>query len=406
MKKAEKSLNADYTLLQTAYWAMNSVIFCFSVIFLQYKGYSNYEIGIVFALGNIVGFVLQPAVAGYVDKSRKVALIRCIRVTAALSAALMLAVLAMPERCMMLTCAYVLLVAGTTLLTPLCTSLCFYAESWGYSISFSRARAVGSLAYSACAIVLGRLVYQMNENAIPLLYIACSAMLCVMSMVFSVKERPHRAGLLPAENDAASEKASSLIEFAKENKLFMVFLAGTAVMFFTHALIGNFMIEFIRSIGGDSADLGNVLAFMTMVEVPVMLLFSRLTRHFRCSALLRFSVIMFTVKELMIYLAPSIAALYAAESLQAFSFALFIPASVRYVDEVIAKRNAVKGQALVTAMLTLGSIFASYIGGLLLDTSTPEFTLLVGVIISAVGTLMLLMSIQTTGAPKKDIGTR
>ena len=47
-------------------------------------------------------------------------------------------------------------------------------------------------------------------------------------------------------------------------------------------------------------------------------------------------------------------------------------------------------------MMTLGSIFASYIGGLLLDTSTPKFTLLVGVIVSAVGTLIMLGAIQPT----------
>ena len=135
---------------------------------------------------------------------------------------------------------------------------------------------------------------------------------------------------------------------------------------------------------------------MTVVEVPVMLLFPRLTRRFRCSSLLRFAVIMFTVKELLIYLAPNLAVLYAAELLQAFSFAIFVPASVRYVDEVIVKRNAVKGQAFVTAMITLGSIFASYLGGLLLDNSSPSFTLLTGVIVSAAGTLVMLFAIQKT----------
>ena len=47
-------------------------------------------------------------------------------------------------------------------------------------------------------------------------------------------------------------------------------------------------------------------------------------------------------------------------------------------------------------MITLGSIFASYIGGLLLDTSTPKYTLLIGVIVSVAGTLIMLGAIQTT----------
>ena len=47
-------------------------------------------------------------------------------------------------------------------------------------------------------------------------------------------------------------------------------------------------------------------------------------------------------------------------------------------------------------MITLGSIFASYIGGLLLDNSSPSFTLLTGVIVSAAGTLVMLFAIQKT----------
>lgn len=395
MKSTEKKLNIDYAALQAVYWTLNAVIFCFTTVFLQFKGYSNYEVGIIFALGNIFGFVLQPLVAGYVDRSRKKALLGCIRITAALSLLLMLAVLMLPENCLPLTAAYVILLAGNMLLQPLCTSLCFYLESWGCRVNFSVARAAGSFAYSLCTVALGALVQSVSENSVPVVYIVFSLILGLLTLLFSTKEAKQRPSG-EASSDAGTEKPGGLAEFVRENKRFTLFLAGTALVYFTHALIGNFMIEFIRDIGGDSSDLGNVLAFMTLTEVPVMLLFSRMTRRWRCSSLLRFSVIMFTVKELLIYLAPSVAFLYVAELLQAGSFAIFIPASVRYVDEVIVKRNAVKGQASVTAMMALGSIFASYFGGLLLDSSSPSFTLLVGVIVSAVGTLVMLFAIQTT----------
>lgn len=395
MNKTEKKLNFDYSLLHLFYWALSAIIFCFTTVYLQSKDYSNYEIGIVFALGNIVGFVLQPTVAGYIDRSQKRTLIKCIRITAMLSVLLMLAVYLLPENCLPLTGAYVLLLAGNTLLSPLCTSLSFYIESWGHKIVFSRARAVGSLAYSLCSMALGVLVQRVSAGAVPISYIVFSIAMGLLTISFSRSEKL-LGSTARTDEHRSGEKPSGLLEFARENKRFMIFLFGTAVMYFTHAMIGNFMIEFIRSIGGDSTDLGNVLAFMTIMEVPVMLLFARLTEKFRCSTLLRFSVIMFTVKELMIYLAPSVGFLYAAVAFQGLSFALFIPASVRYVDEVIVKRNAVKGQAFVTSMLALGSIFASYIGGLLLDATTPKFTLLVGVIISAVGTFILLASIQTT----------
>lgn len=396
MNLSEKKLNIYYSFLQIAYWVTSAVVFCFTTVFLQFRGYSNYEIGIVFAVGNIIGFVSQPLIAGYIDRSNRRTLLRCIRITAVLSALLMLAVYLLPSGSVSLIGVYALLVAGNTLLNPLCISLSFYIESWGCGINFSRARALGSLSYAVCNVILGMLVQRVSENAVPTAFILFSSLLGLATLLFVPVDRAHRIAAPERRMQSVSEKPSGLLEFARENKRFMLFLLGTATLYFTHGMIGNFMIEFIRSIGGGSEDMGNVLAFMTVVEVPVMLLFGRLTQRFRCSSLLRFAVIMFTVKELMIYLASSLPALYAAEALQAFSFALFVPASVRYVDEVIAKHNAVKGQAFVTSMMTLGSIFASYIGGLLLDTSTPGFTLLVGVIVSAVGTLIMLGAIQTT----------
>lgn len=397
MNLSEKKLNIYYSFLQIAYWVTSAVVFCFTTVFLQFRGYSNYEIGIVFAVGNIIGFVSQPLIAGYIDRSDRRTLLRCIRITAVLAVLLMLAVYFLPSGSISLIGVYALLVAGNTLLNPLCISLSFYIESWGCGINFSRARALGSLSYAVCNVILGMLVQRVSENAVPTAFILFSSLLGLATLLFVPVDRAHRIAAPERSMQSASEKPSGLLEFARENKRFMLFLLGTATLYFTHGMIGNFMIEFIRSIGGGSEDMGNVLAFMTVVEVPVMLLFGRLTQRFRCSSLLRFAVIMFTVKELMIYLASSLPALYAAEALQAFSFALFVPASVRYVDEVIAKHNAVKGQAFVTPMMTLGSIFASYIGGLLLDTSTPGFTLLVGVIVSAVGTLIMLGAIQTTG---------
>lgn len=396
MNLSEKKLNIYYSFLQIAYWVTSAVVFCFTTVFLQFRGYSNYEIGIVFAVGNIIGFVSQPLIAGYIDRSDRRTLLRCIRITAVLAVLLMLAVYFLPSGSISLIGVYALLVAGNTLLNPLCISLSFYIESWGCGINFSRARALGSLSYAACNVILGMLVQRVSENAVPTAFILFSSLLGLATLLFVPVDRAHRIAAPERRMQSASEKPSGLLEFARENKRFILFLLGTATLYFTHGMIGNFMIEFIRSIGGGSEDMGNVLAFMTVVEVPVMLLFGRLTQRFRCSSLLRFAVIMFTVKELMIYLASSLPALYAAEALQAFSFALFVPASVRYVDEVIAKHNAVKGQAFVTSMMTLGSIFASYIGGLLLDTSTPGFTLLVGVIVSAVGTLIMLGAIQTT----------
>ena len=387
-----KNYNIRYFLMQGCYWALSGIIFGFTTVYLQEKQYTNYQIGIIFAMGNIFGFVAQPLIAVHIDKSRSTALLRYILSTAAISLVLMLGVLFMPSACLPLSVAFVLLIGGNILLQPLCISLCFYLETFGSKINFSAARAVGSLSYGLATVVLGLLVERVSASAVPLSYIIITALFGALALSYTLGAKPREITKEAAVE--VSEKPSGIFEFLKENKRFTFFLLGTSLLYFTHSLLGNFMIEFVRNVGGDSSDMGNILAFMTLSEIPAMLLFSKLSRRFSCSALLRFAVIMFTLKELMIYLAGSVAMFYAAEALQALSFAIFVPASVRYADEIIEKRNSTKGQTFITAVISMASIFASIIGGILLDGAGAKAALLVGVLVSAAGTFVMMFAIQ------------
>ena len=387
-----KNNNIRYFLMQGCYWALSGIIFGFTTVYLQEKQYTNYQIGIIFAMGNIFGFVAQPLIAVHIDKSRSTALLRYILSTAAISLVLMLGVLFMPSACLPLSAAFVLLIGGNILLQPLCISLCFYLETFGSKINFSAARAVGSLSYGLATVVLGLLVERVSASAVPLSYIIITALFGALALSYTLGAMPRE--ITKGAAVEVSEKPSGIFEFLKENKRFTFFLLGTSLLYFTHSLLGNFMIEFVRNVGGDSSDMGSILAFMTLSEIPAMLLFSKLSRRFSCSALLRFAVIMFTLKELMIYLAGSVAMFYAAEALQALSFAIFVPASVRYADEVIEKRNSTKGQTFITAVISMASIFASIIGGILLDGAGAKAALLVGVLVSAAGTFVMMFAIQ------------
>ena len=196
MNLSEKKLNIYYSFLQIAYWVTSAVVFCFTTVFLQFRGYSNYEIGIVFAVGNIIGFVSQPLIAGYIDRSDRRTLLRCIRITAVLAVLLMLAVYFLPSGSISLIGVYALLVAGNTLLNPLCISLSFYIESWGCGINFSRARALGSLSFAVCNVILGMLVQRVSENAVPTAFILFSSLLGLATLLFVPVEYISSARLL------------------------------------------------------------------------------------------------------------------------------------------------------------------------------------------------------------------
>ena len=384
-------LNIRYSAMQGSYWAMSGIIFNFAAVYLQARAYSNYEIGIIITVGNIVTIATQPLLAALIDRRGQRSLVGCIGIMLLLSVLLSMVLLFTPENSLPISSAYVLLITANLLMQPLCTALCFYVESWGYHINFGRARAVGSLCYSASMLVLGTLVERTSADAIPLSLIAVMVICGVVVLLFGGTQRRSAPPLEQERSDA--QASSSLGVFVSQNKRFVVFLTGVALIYFTHSLLSNFFIEFVRNVGGDKSDMGKILAFMSIAEVPVMLFFSKLLKRFSCRFMLCLAAVVFTVKELAIYLASDLPSFYAAEALQALSFALLLPAAVQHINDTIPEKDVVKGQSFFTAAITLGSVFAGYFGGLLLDGCSVETTLLVGVIVSAVGTAVAVPAI-------------
>ena len=170
-----------------------------------------------------------------------------------------------------------------------------------------------------------------------------------------------------------------------------------ALLFFSYSVADFFLINILREIGGDTGDLGSITAFKAMLEIPVMLFYSQITSRFRCSTVMRISALAFIGKALMMAMAGSVGMLYGANLLQTLSFALMIPAMVQYVNLVIDTKDSAKGQAIANGMMTLGSIFASLIGGWLYDALSVHATLLISVAIAAGGMLLCNVTIEKNG---------
>ena len=58
----KRILNLEYGGIWCMYWTYFAALLSFGSVFLLAKGFSNYEIGILFALSSIIGAVIQPPV--------------------------------------------------------------------------------------------------------------------------------------------------------------------------------------------------------------------------------------------------------------------------------------------------------------------------------------------------------
>ena len=142
-------------------------------------------------------------------------------------------------------------------------------------------------------------------------------------------------------------------------------------LFFSHNTTSTFLINFVEHAGGGIETLGYLTAFLTALEVPTMLFFLRIFRRRSCTAVLRFRLSSSALKTAAIAAAPNIPLLFAAESLQVLSRALYAPAIVAYVTPIVPTTTAVKGQSLAFSMTTIGGVLASLISGRLLDVLPP-----------------------------------
>ena len=402
-----KLLNIKYGCIHGTYWMYYGVAGSFASAFLLARGYSNAEIGIILAVGNILAVFLQPLIADLADRSKKLSLIGVTQLSAVLLMVLTGLLFVMKQKSAALWVVYMFIMAWMTTLQPLFNSLAFKLEETGVHINFGACRSVGSLAYAVLCAFLGTLVEAKGVGVLPLsgeiVLLMLLASLWVTKTQFDrmVGEKTGKqavsvlgeCGHVPA-SDAEEAEEINLALFVKRNKLFVVLNLAVIGVFFSNSILNNFMLQVVEGVGGTSEDMGRIFSVMAFLEIPALFFFDKIKERFSCQLILKFAAICFTLKVLLIYLAESVTMIYVAHLLQTLSFGLFLPAMVSFIGEVMAKGEAVKGQALYTVMTTASSMLASVLGGIMLDVSGPGFMLLISTIATGLGALVLVLIVD------------
>lgn len=389
MKNISFKTSLAYYIVQGSYWMSICVASSYAAFYLQSRGYSNFQLGLILAIGNIAGFLLSPNLASVVDRSEKINIYHCLWGLLAFQAIILLSFSLIPGKSFTVAVLYAIYIAVVVAINPLNTELCFELSRWSRGMNYSSARGIGSMCYALMALVLGQLTVRLGAEMLPLAGLLCLLLQsAAMLYICMVKSRSSAAS--PSQSSMQKPRGLSLSQFIKNNPRFFVLMLGIALIFFSYNIYDYFLINIVRSVGGDSGDMGGISAFKALMEIPIMLLYARITRNFRCSSVMCFSAFAFIAKALALAMAGSVLGLYAANLLQAVSFALMIPSMVQYVNLVIDPRDSAKGQAVANGMMTLGAIFASLIGGPLFDTLSARSTLFIAAAIALAGALICL----------------
>jgi PPP family 3-phenylpropionic acid transporter len=380
-------------------------VLSFASVFLLGKGYSNSEIGVILAAANVLAVLIQPLLADVADRGKRISLIHIVGISSIGLAAGTLSLYLFPGKTLALSILFIIIAALHTSLQPLVNSMAFYLSSSGYQINFGIARSGGSVAYAVLCAILGTLVTIYGIKAIPV----TGSMILVLLLVFLsitaglLKKAAHSKVTEPgAMVLKEKEETINLMAFVRRNKPFIIFSFGILFVFFQNSVLNTYLLQIITEIGGTSGQLGRLFSFMALLEIPGLFFFSKIRSRFSCQVLLKFSSVAFILKIFLVSIAGSVSFIYLAYLFQLISFPIFLSAAIHLVDEVMEKGEAVKGQSFVTGMITMSTVFASLLGGIILDARGASLLLAISTATCVLGTIIVFFSVNRIRGSKDE----
>ncbi|MCR4990483.1 MAG: MFS transporter [Lachnospiraceae bacterium] len=389
-KKNSKSNSLNwtirYTLLNASYFAAFCTVHAYAAVYLLSNGYNNTEVGILLAVANIVSAILQPVIAGIIDKPGPLTNRRFIlaSVIVILSGSALLLVLPGVKAAIFIIYALIYMIQFAY--QPVMTALCFEFQKAGCGIFYGLARGLGSASFAVTSMFIGRAV---EKNGVTLLLWVNIITMIISALIIFTFKKPKGLG-----NDEKKVVESSGIahngfkDFIKTYPAFSLFLVGTICFFFAHNMINDFMIQIIRYLGGAESELGYANFLQAILELPVMALIGFVLKKIKADKLLLISGVAFFIKILILVFAKTMPVMYLSQSFQLFAYAVFIPAGAYYVSNTMEELDQVKGQAFITSAITIGGVFSNLISGVILDHSNITTMLLVGSVICALGVIV------------------
>lgn len=385
-----KSFTFSFSLVQATYWMTACVVLSYSAIYLQSLFFSNFAIGIITALGKVLGALLGPIFAAFLDNHPRIETSKIYFPLLILQMILFGSLQFLGTGNVLTGTIFALNIGLFISENSVILRFCGDCAREGYKLNYGFARGMGSLAFIIPSVFLGIIFNRLPGSWLPVFGIGFT----LLQILVNVYIGSFFKGRQSVSMYGVDSESSSLFPFFREESEFTLLLAGIMLLFIGYYSYATFLINVVRNIGGDSATMGAVSGVAAAIEIPFMFSLAKLKEKWDLSKLMVFSVVAFSLKTLATALVTGIPGLFAIQLLQGLGYALYAACIVEYVAKVIPARNLAKGQSLVYTMEMIGGVIASLIAGKLYDLISVKATLLINFGISAVGVVLCIVAIR------------
>ena len=381
--KEKKNLTPNYVSVQIGLWTMYAPLMGYTSVFLLAKGFSNTEVGLISAMGCIISAILQAMVSGYADREKSKSVKSILVMIAVIQLTLAIILLVLNNNfVIVIGTIFGALIALLQLMVPLANSLAMEMMNQGKKINYGASRGTASLFYAILVSIMGLFAKGEDLRVVPLATIFSVSVLLISTLRFPFRKAV-RIRAVEVEHSAVSK--AFLLKYPKV----ALFLLGAICAYVGHNLINTFLYQIVVLKGGSSVNMGVCLSLAAMFEIPVMFGFAYLVARRDSSVWVRIGSIGIMLKIILTLIAQDVRSLYVVQVCQMFGFAIFVVATVYYANQAVEECDRVKGQAYMTMANTLGIVFASVLGGVLIDLYGTNGMMIAGSVITVAGCTMI-----------------
>lgn len=383
---AMKSLQMKYNFLHILFWVSYLSIYGYIAIFLQYRGLSNTDIGIVSGGGAILSIFLSPFISSLLTKIPNLSIRKLILILYIIMFFMFISLYFITSPLVIIMLFYILLLSLVVSIVPFLSMICMDYLKDGQYINFGISRGLGSISYAIGAVVVSRLIEWLNPTVIIYTHLLSGFLLLVV--LFSMP--PYQI-----QEQNQQEHQSSAFTIIKNYRIFFMILVAFAFMLAASTTLSTYLINIVKNLGGSTSLYGIAVFCMAASEMPVMSITYRLLKKYRAETLILVSAGFYLIRNFTICLAPSLPILLIGMMFQGFSYGLFTATITYYVNDYLKESDQMMGQTLIGMMSTgLGSAVGNIFGGVLQDTFGLSSMLIFAGTMTLIGFLVMFLTLR------------
>ncbi|MBR4880106.1 MAG: MFS transporter [Clostridia bacterium] len=353
------SLKNKYNLLYFLFCLVGCCIGGFVAVFLQYKGVSNTQIGLVTGIGCASSILLGPWFSNLLTK------LEWLSPNKLLFAIYGFIAIAFPLIAYLNLSPIVIMVIYIVMYSLyICSNSFVVIIASGYTlkgvdINFGLARGLGSTSWAFTSLFGGSIIEIFDARILAVGFVIFTLMM--FALMFTMPEVRMRA--------AKGEKGGSVGHIIKTYRSYFLVLLGFAICIMASTMLGTYLPNIVRSLGGTTATFGIAAFASAFSELPVMAMAAKWMK--KCNPMTLFTIggIAYICRTFIVCFAPNVTVLVIGMLFQSISYGLITAVVTYYVMYNLAPQDQVMGQSMIGMMTSgIGSTLGNVIGGVLQDT--------------------------------------